>query len=697
MRTLAQDEAERHMLTFPSKDNLRHWSKTYSTTPHLAGDLKHAESIRDLWRSYGVKSDLVRYDVLQNFPEEASLKLLAADGTVDFEAGMTEDEFAEDPTSSPDNGLPSFHGFSANGQAEAELVYANFGTIDDFRLLESKGVSVRGKIVICKYSKIFRGLKVRAAQKYGAAAVIIYTDPQEDGEYTVANGYEAYPKGPARHPTCVQRGSVDFFSVAVGDPTTPGYPSLPGSGTERKDPGHAIPHIPSLPISYADALPLLKALNGRGLGPEEVGRSKKTEWCGALPGVDYCTGPSDVKVSLLNHGEYRYSPIYNVIATVSGRTEEIVLLGNHHDSWTCGAADPVSGGAAANEVVRGLGELVSAGWKPYRNIVIASWDNEEYGLLGSTEFAEEHEKELGENCVAYLNVDGTTNGGSILGPGGSPLLIDALSAIMRLVPSPLHDQQTVYDDWADHMQIEDAKDPRRVTALLRTMGTGSDYTAFYHHLGIPSLDTAFEQGPVAGVYPYHSNYDSFYWMEHYGDPGFVKHLAVARLWGALAVRLAGVPLLQFRARDYAAVLGRHVQAFREKRIAGLELGPLEKAVDEFADATAALDELVRASGDGGVVSRSRVGVAEINRRFRAIEKSFLLKSGDGLPGRKWYKHIVFAPGLWLGYTGVAFPGILESLDEGDLDGANEWVVRIAQSIGEASAAALGDVAEQEAR
>lgn len=214
---------------------------------------------------------------------------------------------------------------------------------------------------------------------------------------------------------------------------------------------------------------------------------------------------------------------------------------------------------------------------------------------------------------------------------------------MRLVPSPLHDQQTVYDDWADHMQIEDAKDPRRVTALLRTMGTGSDYTAFYHHLGIPSLDTAFEQGPVAGVYPYHSNYDSFYWMEHYGDPGFVKHLAVARLWGALAVRLAGVPLLQFRARDYAAVLGRHVQAFREKRIAGLELGPLEKAVDEFADATAALDELVRASGDGGVVSRSRVGVAEINRRFRAIEKSFLLKSGDGLPGRKWYKHIVSGP------------------------------------------------------
>ncbi|KAF7534853.1 hypothetical protein G7054_g5871 [Neopestalotiopsis clavispora] len=193
MRTLAQDEAERHMLACPAADNLKHWSKTYSSAPHLAGDLKHAESIRDLWRSYGLQSNLVRYDVLQNFPSAASLKLLSKDGTVQFEAGLTEDELAEDPTSSPDNNLPLFHGFSANGEAVAELVYANFGTIDDFRLLESKGVSVRGKIVICKYSKIFRGLKVRAAQQYGAAAVIIYTDPQEDGEFTEANGYRAYP------------------------------------------------------------------------------------------------------------------------------------------------------------------------------------------------------------------------------------------------------------------------------------------------------------------------------------------------------------------------------------------------------------------------------------------------------------------------------------------------------------------------
>jgi N-acetylated-alpha-linked acidic dipeptidase len=367
MRTLAQDEAEQHMLRCPTVDRLRHWSRTYSAEPHLAGDVQHAEAIRDLWRSYGIKTDLVRYDVLQNFPVEASLKLHAEDGTVAFEANLEEDEVAEDPTSSPSNGLPAFHGFSANGHVTSELVYANFGTLDDFKLLERNGISVEGKIVICKYSKVFRGLKVRAAQTFGAAAVLIYSDPQEDGFFTVANGYKSFPEGPARHPRSIQRGSVDFFSVAVGDPTTPGYPSLPGSETRRRDPSDAIPSIPSLPISFADALPLLKAINGNGLSPEDLAGAN-TDWRGALSGVKYCTGPSKVQASLRNYGKYRYSPIYNVIGTIPGRTSEIVMLGNHHDSWCCGAVDPVSGSAAMNEVVRGLGEICSAGWNPYRTL-----------------------------------------------------------------------------------------------------------------------------------------------------------------------------------------------------------------------------------------------------------------------------------------------------------------------------------------
>jgi len=299
--TVSQEEAEQVMLDTPRVDYLRHWSKSYSAEAHLAGDLAHASRIRDLWRSYGIPTELVRYDVLQNFPTAQSLRLHDPDGGVTFEASLAEDELPEDPTSSPARGLPAFHGFSANGSVSAELVYANFGTLQDFQLLESKGISVRGKVVICKYAKVFRGLKVRAAQVFGAAAVIVYNDPQEDGEYTAKNGYQHYPHGPARHPKTIQRGSVDFFSVAVGDPTTPGYPSLPEGEVDRKDPTHAIPKIPSLPISYADAEPLLKALNGCGLSPAEVG-GEEGDWRGELEGVEYCTGPSTVKVSLVNEG-----------------------------------------------------------------------------------------------------------------------------------------------------------------------------------------------------------------------------------------------------------------------------------------------------------------------------------------------------------------------------------------------------------
>ncbi len=299
-----QDAAEQLMLRTPQIDKLQHWSRLYSADTHLAGDLAHAERIRDLWRQYGIPTELVRYDVLQNFPVRTSLRLHGPEGggSIAFTASLTEDELSEDPTSAPPRSLPAFHGFSANGSACAELVYANFGTLADFKLLEAAGVSVKGKIVICKYAKVFRGLKVRAAEQFGAAAVIMYNDPQEDGEYTAKNGYQHYPHGPARHPKSIQRGSVDFFSVAVGDPSTPGFPSLPGDETKRVDPTHAIPKIPSLPISFADAIPFLAALNGCGLAPEDIGGAD-SDWKGEIDDVDYCTGPSLVKVSLLNEGK----------------------------------------------------------------------------------------------------------------------------------------------------------------------------------------------------------------------------------------------------------------------------------------------------------------------------------------------------------------------------------------------------------
>jgi N-acetylated-alpha-linked acidic dipeptidase len=291
------------MLQTPTVDSLRHWSKLYSGEAHLAGDLAHAERIRNLWQSYGIPSELARYDVLQNFPISTSLELRSSpSGKVLFKASLEEDELPEDPTSLRAHGLPAFHGFSANGDVEAPLVYANFGTPEDFETLRRIGVDVKGKIVICKYAKIFRGLKIRAAQEHGAVGVILYNDPQEDGEYTAINGYKHYPHGPARHPSSIQRGSVDYFSVAVGDPTTPGYPSLPGEDTLRRDPHHAIPKIPSIPISFADATPLLMSLNGKGAEPETT--SRHTEgWRGEIEGVDYCTGPSEENVFLSSQGK----------------------------------------------------------------------------------------------------------------------------------------------------------------------------------------------------------------------------------------------------------------------------------------------------------------------------------------------------------------------------------------------------------
>ncbi|KAL5445374.1 hypothetical protein PMIN07_010136 [Paraphaeosphaeria minitans] len=625
-----QKEVERVMLDSPTTDNLRHWSKSYSEKAHLAGDLEHAERIRDLWRSYGITTELERYDVLQNFPTSSALELRSSTGDVLFKASLEEEELPEDPTSLRSNGLPAFHGFSANGDVQAKLVYANFGTPDDFANLKRRGIEISGKIVICKYAKIFRGLKVRAAQEHGAVGVIMYNDPQEDGKYTTKNGYEHFPHGPARHPSSIQRGSVDFFSVAVGDPTTPGYPSLP-SGTERRDPHHAIPTIPSLPISFAEAKPFLKALNGQGLAPDEM--SQNTEgWLGELDDVDYFTGPSKEDIFLSSQGDFRIAPIYNVIGTIEGNTEKSVVLGNHHDSWCCGAIDPISGSAAMNEVARAFGILLSQGWKPYRKIILASWDNEEYGLVGSTEWVEHHASDLSENCIAYINVDESTNGGRFLGALGSPLLDSVIRSSAAIVPSPINDNKTVYDDWLEDLR---RSEPDMDKPSLELLGTGSDYTAFAHHLGIPSVDMLFNrQGQ--GVYPYHSNYDSYYWIDKFGDVGFQKHKAMAQLWGLVAVRLACAKLIPFDVTDYPAALSRNFADLREQN-PQLTTAAFEIALNKFMVNASKFQATINGDLDDDSLEKT-------NLKLIALERAFLLEKEKGLKGRPWYRHqVCFEP------------------------------------------------------
>ncbi|KAF4125414.1 hypothetical protein GMORB2_4254 [Geosmithia morbida] len=636
-----QQDAERTMLETPDTELLRSWSKLYSSEVHLAGDKSHAERICQLWKSYGVATELVQYDVLQNFPLSTGLKLHAASDAPSsaYEARLEEDDLPEDPTSSPSRGLPAFHGFSANGDVTAELVYANFATPQDFENLRANGIDVRGKVVICKYAKIFRGLKVRAAEQHGAVGVIMYNDPQEDGQYTEKNGYEPFPHGPARHPSTIQRGSVDFFSVAVGDPSTPCYPSLPGDSTERRDPHHAIPKIPSLPISYADAIPFLRALNGLGKGPDTMEGSASGGWLGEIDGVTYHTGPSNVEVSLSSHGDFRYAPIYNVIGTIPGETEQSIILGNHHDSWCCGAVDPISGSAALNEVARGLGKLLKAGWKPYRKFVLCSWDDEEYGLVGSTEWVEDNARDLAENCVAYINVDESTNGGRYLGAVGSPLLSDILRSTTRLVSSPIDSTKSVYDDWIADLEGKQAvtDDGVVVRPSLGLVGTGSDYTAFYHHLGIPSVDMVFNQ-QGRGVYPYHSNYDGYYWLDNFGDIGFTKHKAMAQLWGLVAVGLAGVQLIPFCVADYAESLEENL-ATVETQYPGesLDYSSFKDTVSRFRQASLRFDAACQA-----VSNHKRETdpgqVYALNQGMIRLERAFLLEEGHGLRGRPWYRH-----------------------------------------------------------
>lgn len=342
------------LLDVPSRSNLAAWSKQYAASTHLAGDHAHACSIQSLWQSYGIPSTIDVHNVLQNKPLDGSRVALVDPSKPDtaktrtiHAAKLVEDVIPEDPASA--TGLPAFHGYSFPGAVTAPIVYANFGTPEDFQFLKDAGIKTEGHIALIKYSRIFRGLKVKAAQEAGCIGAVIYSDPQEDGEFSIKNGHLPYPDGPARHPSAIQRGSVSFFSYAVGDP----------ADEDR-------PYIPSMPISYRDAAYFLKALEGYGVHGDRL----PADWHGHVPGIKYCTGPSKLHVELVNNVAYSRSPIYNVIGKIEGRCEtgEFVLLANHHDSWCSGAVDPVSGSASMNELLRGFKTLIEKGWKPYRTL-----------------------------------------------------------------------------------------------------------------------------------------------------------------------------------------------------------------------------------------------------------------------------------------------------------------------------------------
>ncbi|KAM7209358.1 hypothetical protein V8F20_000408 [Naviculisporaceae sp. PSN 640] len=734
-RNVTYDDLRRILIDTPSREKAREWSKYYTSGAHLAGkNFSQAAWTRDKWEEFGIKSEIVAYDTYINYPKDHRLALLKNkgqdDGTsswkVAYKASLTEDVLDEDPTSGLKDRIPTFHGYSASGNVTGPLVYVNYGTFQDYEDLRKANVSLEGKVAIARYGGIFRGLKVKRAQELGMLGVIIYTDPGDDGDNTEEKGVKPYPEGPARHPSSVQRGSVQFLSFAPGDPTTPGYPSKPG--VPRVPVDHAIPSIPSIPISYLDALPILKALNGYGPTARDFNQYWTRNTGLRYKGVEYNIGPTpdDVVVNLYNEQEYTTTPLWNVIGVINGTIpDEVIVVGNHRDAWIAGGAgDPNSGSAVINEVIRSFGEALKQGWKPLRTVVFASWDGEEYGLIGSTEWVEEYLPWLNNANVAYVNIDVGASGrhfSASAAPVLNEIIYEATAAVRS--PNQTIPGQSVLDVWG---------------GKISTMGSGSDFTAFQDFAGIPSLDIGFNPYPGDAVYHYHSNYDSFAWMEKYGDPGFVYHQTIARILGLITAHLVDVPVIPFSARGYADALDRYVNQVEDKLDSALSsradqeldisslteqdilelrasplvtsqlqlntttqkhnhkprqehtaetfkksLHNLHHIIRKFTEKATALDARARNLSEQikhlheipwwNFPKRLRIilGVRHVNTKYKFLERSFLYE--EGLDGRPWFKHVVFAPGLWTGYAGAVFPGLVESIDSRDWTNALRWV------------------------
>jgi N-acetylated-alpha-linked acidic dipeptidase len=660
-------------LSVPSAERAREHLRYYTSNPHLAGtpeDYEQAVYTRDQFRKSGIAADLVEYRVLLPYPKERVVELVRPEAAR-FRASLAEESVAEDPTSTHPRIVPVFNGYSASGEVTAELVYVNYGLPEDYDKLQELGVDVKGKIAIARYGRSFRGVKAMVAEERGAVGVLIYSDPADDG---YMKG-DVYPKGPWRSAPSAQRGSVQFLSIYPGDPLTPGVGATAEAKRLSIDQAKNIPHIPVQPLSYRDAAPLLQALEGKNV---------PTGWQGGLP-FAYHTGPGPAVVHVKIEMEFQVRPIWNVIGRIEGAVEpdRLVILGNHRDAWVFGAVDPNSGSSTLLEVARGFGELLKQGWKPRRTIILASWDGEEFGLLGSTEWVEQHAPMLRAQAVAYLNVDSAVSGKNF-GASASPSLASLVRQTARDITDPASGQ-SLYDSWRQRPRVREGRPEDQAESEPRVgrLGSGSDYTPFLQHLGIAAVDFGF--GGDYGVY--HSIYDSFHWMEKFGDPTFAYHQTAAQMWGLIALRLADADVLPFDYMEYAKQLQNYVQeieASLDKPRDNLDLTPLRRAIELFsAAARLAQAETHRARNPAATSTIRR----DLNDRLMLTERAFI--DPQGLPRRPWYKHTVYAPGLYAGYAAEVFPGLVQAIKEKNWQEARAQVERLGQAIERAATHLVG--------
>ncbi len=662
----AQARAEKTFVDTVTPASARRWLAALTEEPHVAGtpaEKKVADYVLARFKEFGLNAELVHYDVFLNHPKQVSLKLLSP---VEEELKLREDPYEVDKDSTSEGMFPAFHGYGASGRVEGQVVYVNYGSPADFARLAALGISVEGKIALVRYGGAFRGLKVKEAQDHGALGALIYSDPRDDG-YMAG---EAYPDGPMRPPSAIQRGSVLFLSHMPGDPSTPGWPSTAGAKRVARAQMVNVPKIPSLPIAYAEAEKILRRLGGPVV---------PAEWQGGLS-FTYHIGPGAARVAMDVQMDEGLKPIYNVIATIPGSVEpdKKIILGNHRDAWTHGAVDPNSGTAAQIEVARALAAAMKTGWRPRRTIVLASWDAEEYGLVGSTEWAEEHAADLQKNAIAYLNGDAVVTGPD-LNMSGTPSLLAVAMEVARDVPEPRRGgsiaagwESRQRTTWAQQAPVDiNAREDAKFFARLAPLGSGSDYTVFLDHLGVPSFDFGFSGG--YGVY--HSVYDNFRWMEKYGDPEFLYHATAARLWGVMAMRLANADVVPLRYATYARDLQLDMDNLR-RDVIRRSRAPVAEGSDakpsitpDFAPIQAGLEAL-RVAGDAAdraadaaVKSGDAAAIRRVNEVLSSVERALL--DPKGLPGRPWFRHMLIGPGLTTGYAPWPFPALQEAMDNKD--------------------------------
>jgi N-acetylated-alpha-linked acidic dipeptidase len=635
-----------------STDQISKFHRYLTAEPHPAGSPRNnelAQWVAAQWREQGLEDVTIhQYEVLNSSPRDVSLEMIAPKK---YRAMLREAPYEVDPDTKNPNVSGAYLGYSASGDVTAPLIYAHSGNPEDYAYLHKHGIDVRGKIALVRYSNpySYRGFKALTAERLGVAALLIYSDPAEDGfrKGTV------FPDGPWGSETHIQRGAITYDFLEPGDPLTPGWASVPGAKRIPAEQAVSLPKIVAVPLSWHDAEPLLQNLDG-AVAPDE--------WQGGLP-LKYRLGGKRVRVHVKVDMNTKIEPYYVSEARIRGSEspDEWVILGNHRDAWVFGAVDPSSGTASMLELTRSLGQLLKQGIRPKRSLVICSWDGEEYALTGSTEWGEQYADELKEKAVAYLNVDEATSGKDFQGDAvGSlaPLLVE----VTRTLPAP--SGKMLYDEWKISRQYELHDGPISDSELANTrIGSGSDHTVFLNFLGIPTVGLTFV-GPY-GVY--HSMYDDFYWMNHFGDPGYRYHALMAQLWGVMALRLANADILPFDFASYGANIRRFISSLDSATHLStkIDLVPLQDRVAAFEAAGRELNESVSRA-----ISRGHLNAAEterINEELMQVERNWC--NPAGIPGRPWWKHSLY--GARYTYAHLELPGLTEASEASDWARASE--------------------------